>query len=108
MTTIVKSANNAGVSLFDAVGSVTEGIARTLDAAAKSSQLLDQFINNAVENQAIRYKIERVDYTKKLILESAEEVSDIEVRILRKVQGDEERTVAFKAAVARLEAAVQP
>lgn len=106
MTTIVKSANNAGVSLFDAVGSVTEGIARTLDAASKSSQLLDQFINNAVENQAIRYKIERVDYTKKLILEAAEEVSDIEVRILRKVQGDEERTVAFKAAVARLEAAV--
>lgn len=104
MTTVARTTGTTIVSLLGTVGSTAGALAKTVDAAASSVDMLDKFIQRAKANQDAKHKVEDLHWKRNLILDNAQAQEEIETRIAIKYATNTARQQLFDSIVSDLEA----
>jgi len=103
MTTIARSAGSTIVTLLGTIGSTAGALAKTIDAAASSIDMLDTYVQRAKSNQLAQHTIEDRHWRRNLILENAQIQERIETKIDQEYSTSPTRAARFNSIVADLE-----
>lgn len=91
------------VSLLSTIGSSASMVAKTIDSASSSIDMLDRYVQRAKTNQLISHEVEDRHWRRNLILDAAKSQEKLETDLDREYSADPARAARFNAIVADLE-----
>jgi hypothetical protein len=103
MSQLINSASRAGSSLFGAIEATASAIGTTFNAAAGGAQMLNAYVDNARTRQADRIIVGNSNFRQRLILNAAQESTDLQTTIQQKLNADAAYAAMFKSELDRLE-----
>lgn len=104
MATIVSASNATATSVLGTVQTLALTVQRTINTAAAGLDMVDTYVEDARLRQTDQSKINRHNYRKNLLLESAVEQARKEHQLHREIGSDPVLTKLFNDNHAELEA----
>lgn len=104
MATVGTTTSQTIVSLLGTLNSTANMVARTVDSAASSVDMLDAYVQRAKRNQTDQHKVEDLHWRRNLILDAAKEQEKKENAIIKEYAHDTSRQQKFNNITEQLEA----
>jgi len=103
MTTVVRTTGSTIVALLGTINSTAGAIAKVVDTATSSVDMLDTFVQRAKSHQADAHAIEDRHWRRNLILDNAKTQEKIETDLIGEYSNNIVRQNKFNEIVADLE-----
>ena len=88
MTTVKSSASSTVITLLGTIGSSASMVAKTIDSASSSIDMLDRYVQRAKSNQIARHLVEDKDFLDNLINDAGEAKAMRLHNLEKKMQGN--------------------
>jgi hypothetical protein len=108
MTTVTQSASSTIVTLLSTIQSTASAVAKTVDSATSSIDMLDRYVQRAKTRQLKSHTVEDEHWERNLLLTAAKAQEKIESDLVREYGSDQTRAARFNQILASLEAKLNP
>ena len=105
--TIITSASDASVSIFDMVANTATQTTKLVNAVGKSVNMFDRFMTDSEERQIARSKVSMHTFYKELAEDSAREISLRQREIQTELAADPQYAALYEENYKELEAILQ-
>lgn len=106
MATVRTSFSQAIVASFGTITATAGAVAKAVDAATDSVDMLTTYVQRAKEQQRITHLVQDVNWKRNLIIDAAREQERIETELKKEYASDPARSQKFQELVSELEARV--
>jgi len=103
MSDMTRSAGATVSTLLGTIGSAATMVAKTIDSAASSVDMLDRFVQRAKDHQRDQHLVEDRHWRRNLIIDAGNAQQKIEANLVNEYAGDPAAQQRFKTIVADLE-----
>lgn len=103
MATIQSTTSSTVIALLGTISASAGAVAKTIDSASSSIDMLDRYVQRAKTRQIDTHKIEDMNWRRNLMLDAAKEQEKIETAIVREYSGDPSRAGKFNEILAGFE-----
>jgi hypothetical protein len=104
MTTVTQTTSNTIISLLGTVQGAATAVAKTVDSATSSIDILDRYVQRAKMRQIKSHTVEDEHWERNLLLSASRAQEKIETDLVREYSNDPARAQRFNAILASLEA----
>lgn len=104
MTTVTQSTSATIVALLGTINATASAVAKTVDSAASSVDMLDRYVQRAKSRQFDTHAVEDKHWRRNLILNAGKAQEKIETQIDKEYSADPARATRFNSIIQELEA----
>jgi hypothetical protein len=108
MTTVTQTTSNTIISLLGTVQGAATAVAKTVDSATSSIDILVRYVQRAKMRQIKSHTVEDEHWERNLVLSASRAQEKIETDLVREYSNDPARAQRFNAILAALEAKLAP